>query len=230
MIEAVIFDLDRTLLDRDASVLRFIQHQYDRFERSLGSVSSRTFTSRFIELDQQGYVPKDQVYQQMVDERLLDESMKGELYKDYNDSFKYHCFSFPGLQDVLHHLKSDGFQLGIITNGRGRFQMDNMKALGIDSFFDIILISEVEGVKKPDPVIFERAMEQMDLPPEACMYVGDHLKKDVEAAENVGMTAVWKKNEKGDEALTNHSIFHLTELPILLQKLNTKEVRSCYSK
>ncbi|MGR9050755.1 HAD family hydrolase [Halobacillus faecis] len=230
MIQAVIFDLDRTLLDRDASVERFINDQFDRFEESLKSVSRVAFASRFIDLDQRGYRPKDQVYQHLVYELNIEKGMEAELYQDYQDSFKHHCIPFQGLQEVLLQLIADRYHLGLITNGKGRFQMDNIQALGIESFFRTILISELEGVKKPDPTIFERAMERINQPLEACVYVGDHLEKDVQAAENIGMKAIWKKDNKEEESLARYSIFHLTELPLLLQKMNTKEERSCYSK
>ncbi|WLR47475.1 HAD family hydrolase [Halobacillus litoralis] len=230
MIEAVIFDLDRTLLDRDASVEHFISHQFYRYEKSLNSVSREAFTSRFTELDEHGYRPKDQVYQQLAHELALGQGMEEELYRDYHDSFKHYCIPFQGLKEVLLQLIANKYHLGLITNGNGRFQMDNIQALGIHSFFKTILISEIEGVKKPDPTIFERAMERMNQPPGACVYVGDHMENDVQAAVKMGMEAIWKKANKEEESTASHSILHLTELPQLLQKLNTKEERSCYSK
>ncbi|MYL50070.1 HAD-IA family hydrolase [Halobacillus litoralis] len=181
-------------------------------------------------MDQRGYLPKNQVYKQLVHELDLGKGMVVELDQDYQDSFKHHCIPFKGLKEVLLQLIENNYQLGLITNGKGRFQMDNIQALGIESFFRTILISELEGVKKPDPTIFERAMERINQPLEACVYVGDHLEKDVQAAENIGMKAVWKKDKKEEESLARYSIFHLTELPSLLQKMNTKEERSCYSK
>lgn len=41
--------------------------------------------------------------------------------------------------------------------------MDNIKALGIEKYFETILVSEWEGVKKPDPQIFNRALEQLNV-------------------------------------------------------------------
>ena len=48
-------------------------------------------------------------------------------------------------------------KLAVITNGLEVRQQRKMDALGITTWFDAILISEVEGVKKPDAEIFERA-------------------------------------------------------------------------
>lgn len=68
MIKAVIFDLDGTLLNRDESVKKFIDNQYERLNKWVGHLSKEKYTTRFIELDSHGYVWKDKVYQQLVDE------------------------------------------------------------------------------------------------------------------------------------------------------------------
>ncbi|MGE7114189.1 HAD hydrolase-like protein [Lysinibacillus sp. NPDC047702] len=68
MIKAALFDLDGTLLDRDESVKKFIEKQYDRLHNRLNSISKEGYISRFIQLDNRGYVWKDKVYQQLVDE------------------------------------------------------------------------------------------------------------------------------------------------------------------
>lgn len=56
MIKAVLFDLDGTLLDRDASVKWFIEEQYERLDKQLGHVLKEKYISRFIELDNHGYL------------------------------------------------------------------------------------------------------------------------------------------------------------------------------
>ncbi len=66
-IQAVLFDLDGTLLDRDTSLLRFVHDQYERIG-ALQLVQKDVFCERFIELDQHGYVWKDKVYEQLVAE------------------------------------------------------------------------------------------------------------------------------------------------------------------
>lgn len=66
MVKSILFDLDDTLLDRNASVQQFIAAQYDRLSRSFNHFSKADYVGRFIELDCHGRVWKDQVYQALV--------------------------------------------------------------------------------------------------------------------------------------------------------------------
>ncbi|MFD2511788.1 HAD hydrolase-like protein [Halalkalibacter alkalisediminis] len=50
--------------------------------------------------------------------------------------FKHYCVSFPNLIEMLEELKRNNLILGINTNGKGQFQMDNVIVLGIDKYFD----------------------------------------------------------------------------------------------
>lgn len=65
MIRAVMFDLDGILHNREASILSFIENQR---ERLFPHLDKKVYAERFINLDQGGYVWKDKVYQQMVEE------------------------------------------------------------------------------------------------------------------------------------------------------------------
>lgn len=65
MISTVIFDLDGTLLDRETSLRLFVEDQYERYTDHLYPVSKIEYVSRFIELDNHGYVWKDKVYQEL---------------------------------------------------------------------------------------------------------------------------------------------------------------------
>lgn len=135
MYKAVLFDLDNTLLDRDASVQKFIRKQYDRLNNWLNHIPKEDYIVRFIELDSRGYVWKDKVYQQMVKE--FDIRLNWEtLLKDYVDEFYKYCVACPNLIRTLDELKKFPIRLGIITNGKGPFQMDNIRALGIEDYFD----------------------------------------------------------------------------------------------
>lgn len=218
MIKAVLFDLDGTLLDRDESVKGFIHSQYDRLNSIVGHIPRENYIKRFIELDQRGYVWKDKVYQQLVTEFQITEITWEELLQDYICEFKNHCVPFPNLVNMLQELRSRNLRLGMITNGRGQFQLDNIKALGVEKYFDRILISEWEGIKKPDPDIFKRALKQLNVAPHESIFVGDHPDNDVKAAQNVGMIGVWKKDPQWNQSVADCVVEDLAELPLFLEK------------
>lgn len=215
MIKAVLFDLDGTLLDRDASVKMFIDCQYDRLDGMVGHIPREDYVTRFIELDQRGYVWKDKVYQQLVKEFYITELTWEELLQDYLTDFKNHCVAYPNLVPMLEELKSRNLRLGMITNGRGQFQLDNIKALGIETYFDRILISEWEGLKKPDPEIFKRALMQLNVSPHESIFVGDHPEYDVKGAQQVGMKSVWKIDSHWPEVDADNRVNDLAEIPLL---------------
>ena len=105
MVKAIIFDLDGTLLNRDASVLKFIDHQYERLNNCLCHIPKDQYISRFIELDCRGYVWKDVVYKQLVDDFTITEISSERLLQDYRENFKNYCVPFPNLTDMLEQLK-----------------------------------------------------------------------------------------------------------------------------
>jgi len=220
MIKAVLFDLDGTLLNRDESVKLFVQNQYDRLIEFLSHIPKEKYVSRFIELDSRGYVWKDKVYEQLVDEFKITEITWEKLLQDYLSEFKNNCVPFPNLINMLEELKSNNLVLGMITNGYGQFQMDNIKALVIDKYFETILISEWEGIKKPSPQIFIRAIEKLNVLPKECLFVGDHPVNDVKAAQNVGMKGVWKRDTQWDDVEADFTINDLSEIPLIINKLN----------
>jgi putative hydrolase of the HAD superfamily len=194
MIKACLFALDGTLLDRERSLERFLIGQYHRLRHQWEHVPQDKFMQRFFQLDQRGYVWKDYVYRGLVEEFSLNGVGWEELLADYVNHFREACVPFHGAADILHRLRDKGIRLALVTNGRGWFQTGNIRALGIESYFDAILISEWEGVAKPSPEIFHRALDRLGVEPAEAVFVGDHPVNDIAAARAVGMKAVWKRD------------------------------------
>lgn len=220
MMKGIIFDLDGTLLNRDASVKMFIASQYDKFYKYLSHVPKRSYITRFIELDNRGYVWKDKVYQQLVEEFQIEHLMWEELLQNYITDFKYSCIPFADLIEMLRELKEKGFLLGMVTNGYGQFQMDNIRALDIEEFFDVILVSDWEGVKKPDPEIFMRVVNRLEISPEETIFIGDHPENDILAAQAIGMTGVWKRDVERLDLGADYIVDDLAGIPVLVEQIN----------
>lgn len=221
MIKSVIFDLDGTLLDRDASLKKFVFHQHNRLGDLLGHINRSAYTKRFIELDQHGYVWKDKVYQQLIAEFGIEGVSGEQLLEDYLTHFPCHCVPFSNLISILGQLKKSNIALGMISNGFTEFQLANIRALGIEAYFDVILISEREGLRKPDQRIFIRALDQLGVDAKTAIFVGDHPKNDVEAAAQAGMKSIWKRNSQWPSANADFIIDGLAEIPVIVEALNS---------
>ena len=219
MIKAVLFDLDGTLLNRDESLKIFADKQYDRLKGLIGHIPKEIYVRRFIELDKRGYVWKDIVYRQLVEEFEFAKITWEELLQDYLDNFKHSCIPFDNLLLMLEELKKKKVLIGMITNGYGQFQMDNIKALGIEGYFQTIIISEWEDIKKPDPQIFLRAAEKLGVLPSECVFIGDHPENDMQGATYVGMVGIWKKDMQWTNVQAEYVVDNLMEILTVVENL-----------
>jgi putative hydrolase of the HAD superfamily len=222
MMKSVIFDLDGTLLDRDASVEQFISVQYDRLSEHLNHIPKNDYTARFVELDCHGHVWKDKVYQSLVSEFVIEGMSWQSLLEDYEMRFQFHCVPFQFLTEMLNELKQKGYLLGIITNGRGQFQARAIDGLGIRDYFDVILISEVEQVRKPQVEIFQRALNRLGVAAFDSVFVGDHPEADIAGAKGAMMKTIWKSNSSWTEAKEADAVINeLNEIPSVLEQFNS---------
>ncbi|KAA0749586.1 HAD family hydrolase [Bacillus sp. AY3-1] len=194
MIQAVLFDLDGTLLDRRQSLEQFIHDQYNRFASHLMNIEKSEYCSRFLELDNNGYTWKDKVYATLLCEYNITTLTPEQLLHDYITNFQHHCIPFQNMHELLQRLTQQNIKIGIITNGFTDFQTNNLRALNIHTYTNTILVSEAEGIKKPHPEIFERALQKLDVKAAECLYVGDHPENDVLGSERVGVLDVWKRD------------------------------------
>ncbi len=107
---------------------------------------------------------------------------------------------FPEVTEVLAALREMGYRLGIVSNWSWNLR-DRVAQVGLDGFFEIIWASAYAGCNKPHPRIFLQALEQMKLPAERALYVGDAYKYDVVGARNAGIdVALLDRNGTGDDA------------------------------
>ena len=219
-VKAVFFDLDGTLLDRDASIQQFVAVQYDRLITHPGHISKTDYVTRFIELDCHGHVWKDRVYQSLVEKFSLKQISWQSLLEDYETQFRFHCVPFQYLLETLSQLKQEGYLLGMITNGLGQFQSRVIDGLGIRDYFDAILISEIEQVRKPQPEIFQRAIARLGVTALESVFVGDHPEADMMGAKNAGMKTIWKRNSNWLQPEADAIIHDLDAIPSILQQFH----------
>jgi putative hydrolase of the HAD superfamily len=101
---------------------------------------------------------------------------------------------FPDAFKTLSAIRASGLKLGLITNGSVRMQSQKLECLALSPLFHTILISDAEGVSKPDCEIFQRASERLEVNPARAVFVGDHPEVDVTGARAAGMQAIWRRD------------------------------------
>lgn len=223
--KAILFDLDGTLFDRDGRFRELAARQYTHFATALAHVTRGFYVARIVELDQHGYVDKAEVYRDLACEFELPDTLRRSLLDHFWETYASLARSFPEVPEALAALRAKGFRLGIITNGSVRMQEPKIAQLGFAGLFDPILISEREGLSKPDARIFERALQRMRVTAEEAWYVGDHPIADVRGAFDAGLTAVWRYAPHWPRPdVPSHEIRDLNDLVRLL-----KDDRSEYS-
>ncbi len=100
-------------------------------------------------------------------------------------------------------------------------QNSSIDGLEIRNYFDIILISEIEQVRKPNPEIFQRAVVKLGTAAQDSVFVGDHPEADIKGAKNAGMKTIWKRNLSWVETTEADAIIdELNEIPAILEQFN----------
>jgi putative hydrolase of the HAD superfamily len=219
MVKGILFDLDGTLFDRDAAVRQLVFDQHVRFAALLPDILADVYSARVLELDAHGYGDKADIYRQVVREFALPESLASQLTADFWSKYLSFCRPFPEVPSVLAALSSQGLKLGVVTNGSVQIQEGVTSELGLAKFISVILVSEREGVRKPDREIFHRALRILDLRPDEAWFVGDHPQVDVDAAADAGLSAIWRRTPHWPAPTSLHrQLETLDELLIWIQR------------
>ena len=90
---------------------------------------------------------------------------------------------------LLKTLREKGYKVGLITNTFSD-ERDMILASPLYPLFDAAMISYEQGLLKPDPEIYRRAMLALGVEPENCLYVGDGGSHELQAARSLGMQAI----------------------------------------
>lgn len=122
---------------------------------------------------------------------------KAELFQAFTGPEPWEIFA--EVPAVLSALDSKGVRMVVVSNWDDRLPI-LLENLEISEFFEAIVFSAGVGSEKPFPPIFQRALEELSLPAEEVVHIGDRLREDVEGARGVGMQSIHlaRDSDKGD--------------------------------
>jgi putative hydrolase of the HAD superfamily len=109
------------------------------------------------------------------------------FYRTFTDVSNYRLFA--DALPVLERLRAAGLRLGVVSNFEEWLER-LLESLGVTSFFEVRVISGIEGFEKPDLRLFELALDRVGVEAVESVYVGDHPFFDTEPASAIGMFAV----------------------------------------
>jgi REG-2-like HAD superfamily hydrolase len=122
-----------------------------------------------------------------------------DIYERFAEADAWHVF-----EDVIPTLESllaSGIKLGVISNWDERLK-PLLRALKLEDYFDVIVVSCEVGFPKPSPVIFQQAAEKLGVTPGAILHVGDSFEMDVEGARGAGFEAAELRREGAGEMMS----------------------------
>jgi len=98
---------------------------------------------------------------------------------------------FPRAEETLQYLVDHQVALALLTNGASQHQRQKVQRFGLARFFTTILIEGERGYGKPEEAVYRRALDDLQLTPDAVWSVGDNLEWDVSAPQQLGMFGIW---------------------------------------
>ena len=195
----IFFDLDHTLWD-------FEKNSALTFKKILAENNVTVNFDRFLEV----YVPINLEYWRLFREEkisktelryqrlaktftILEFEVSDDLINHLAEQYITHLSNFNYLfeytLELLENLKGN-YKLHIITNGFRDVQQRKIKASGIYDYFEHIIDSESVDVKKPNPKIFNHALQLANVASENAMMIGDSFEADIKGALAVNMHAI----------------------------------------
>jgi putative hydrolase of the HAD superfamily len=226
---AIFFDVGETLVHPAPSFPELFARVLERAGHRVAPDdvvrASRTVTERFSQASRDGdrwtITPERSrafwlsVYELMLEalELSAGDGLRDTLYETFTDRANYALFE--DVRPALDRLASKGYALGLISNFEAWLD-DLLIDLGVREAFAVRVISGIEGVEKPDPLIYRLALERARVDPREAVYVGDNPEFDVDPPAALGMFPILidRRERYADHA--GARITDMAELPGIL--------------
>jgi putative hydrolase of the HAD superfamily len=236
MLQAVLFDLDGTLMDHEAARTAGLQAHLSGWlpgldEDELARLEKAWQHLEALHYDE--YTRGECTFTQQRRRRVqgmhaaLEREPADELAADawFGSYLHHYRAAWRAFDDVLPALTAltashPSVALGVVTNGEGEPQRAKLAAIGLSKRFPVVVASGEEGIAKPDAAIFALACERLEVDQGQTAYVGDRLDLDAEGAAAAGLHGIWL-DRVGTTPAPAHvvRITTLQELPTVLSRL-----------
>ena len=225
----IFFDLDHTLWDFEKNANETLRTLYDRYDFGrFGTFPVEKFIRVYSDINHalwRLYQANKISQQQLRDVRFVrtltklgvpETDFPAGLSAEFTHILPQKSAVFPFTHEVLDYLKPK-YRLHLITNGFNDIQSIKLASSNLAHYFEEVITSEHSGHLKPDPRMFQHALERTGAAAAESLMIGDNLECDVLGAYNAGIDQVYFNPEKRRHfAQTTHEISCLSELKGIL--------------
>jgi putative hydrolase of the HAD superfamily len=203
---AIIFDLDGTLIDAYGRRLEAWTRLIASHQGSLGAHSAASLTVAIMEIIQETWDDPAKRVGWAGDLRaarrrivagafarigLADAALATRIADQFSDAREHGTRLHDGALETLTALAAAGIGLALLTNGAAATQREKIERFGLADYFSHILVEEEIGAGKPEPEAFERALAALGASADETWMIGDDLGWDIAGAAELGIHAVW---------------------------------------
>ncbi|HET6988945.1 MAG TPA: HAD family hydrolase [Kribbella sp.] len=198
--KAVIFDLDNTLFDHTLCATTAIES----WVIDLGGTPSAELVAEWFVIEERSFnqwLAGELTHQGQRRRRLRDflpligrpvpptDAELDEVFTGYLRRYQDSWIAFPDARPALEVARSNGWRIGVLTNGSTPQQNAKLVAIGLADLVDVVCCSDGLGVSKPAPEAYLLTCEALGVDPADTLMIGDNLELDVLAARAAGLTA-----------------------------------------
>lgn len=190
MNQAIIFDLDGTLLNTDLLIKKSFIHAFEKYKPgyTLSEEELLSFLGPTL----------DNTFSRYFDQKDIAEII--DYYREYNHyHHKDYVTIYPTVKDTLETLKKQGYPLAIVTTKLKEAAYIGLDLFQIRDYFDVVIGCDEVRKSKPDPEGILKAMAFMKV--DQAYYIGDNV-TDIQAGKNAHIKTIGVKwSPKGYQAL-----------------------------
>lgn len=197
-VEAVLFDLDDTVWEYRRTKADLLAVAFERVgvEPCFAPDDYRATMRRHLDDVDEVAELRRRCFGDLVSEAGHDRSLGAELAAAYTDERDYRDVRLlPGARETLDAL-AETYRLAAVTNGARVAQEAKFDELDLDDAFECVVYAGEDALAKPDPEPFAVALDELGVPPERAVHVGNSLTNDVVGARRAGIRSVWVPREE----------------------------------
>ena len=204
--QAIIFDLDDTILDDSGGVGGCWQQACAQAAARLSDLRAHDLLASIEKHRDWFWSDPTRHREGRLDLRAASRGIVAQALRDlgheepalaeqiadaYRDLREQRLCLIPGALETLDHFRSRGIALGMATNGSSAGQRAKIQRFALAPYFNHIVIEGEFGLGKPEPAVYEALFQALGADRTKTWSVGDNLQWDVGAPQSLGVYGIW---------------------------------------